>query len=204
MKFLLIATALIGLASSQCPSNDQYCAKCVGSVCGLCYAAFWNAQGSCSAVSTTVANCLSYAADGLCLVCAPNYYLDGSLKCQKIPIANCEVYANSTCVSCANGTLVANNSCAGNATCSVQNCNSCDSDNTCSYCKSGYGLDAVGNKCVSLKSAPVNCLVQGSAGCLACSFGFYDNNGTCTASGQYKSAALVMTSLVGLLAALFN
>ena len=196
VTFLMIATALA--QPQPCP-NDQLCAKCQNSVCAFCWHGFI-ANGTCAGNRLDVINCLSYSYDGFCQLCATGYYPNQVGQCIAITQANCAVYdLIQTCTSCNDTIRVNNGTCAStNAMCSTTNCQHCDSLDICRRCKPGYSLTSAG-LCVQAVNTADNCDLRTDSGCARCMYGYYDNNGSCVRSGNFKSASILTSVLAGLM-----
>ena len=123
---------------------------------------------------------------GVCLSCMENckicpnsascteplktyYYSAEKNKCLKIPLSNCIVGDNSTCVSCETGYTV-----NGNGTCSAcaYGCLECETEGLCESKSCGPELFWNGTDCAP---GVKNCLYGGNATtvCELCNFGFY-------------------------------
>ena len=199
---LITIVLLFALTKSQCPANDPLCAECNGSVCSLCWDAFISSNGTCVKPSTTRDRCRRYASSSACLTCQNGYYVDGNGNCVSIPINNCLTYSTlSGCLTCDNGIRLANNTCNTNTPCTTPNCNQCTEQNVCVQCQPSYYLSAA-NLCVASSNAVQNCDFRTENNtCARCAYGYYDNNGACSLTSSYKTAALLVSSVVGLIAA---
>lgn len=219
---LALFSFLIHASLSTCANGtDTLCRFCFGGVCGLCSAAFVNTNTSvCQRPTTTVDNCIAYLSDGVCSGCRDGYRTNGN-GCISIGLKNCAAVdpTDSTrCIYCNDGTLVnVNGTCDGATKCNINNCKYCSrngnsnstTDNTaqtCSVCNSGYvNFPSNGTTtCLAESGATNNCYLAGFningtvSGCATCDYGYYINNGSCSASQNVPYSA---ASILGVLAA---
>ena len=195
MKFL-IAVILAATVLAQCPDKDELCSKCSGKTCINCNASYLNIlTGACVKATTTVDNCMTYAANGFCMGCNKNYVAGIDGKCTKT--TNDCALSNILigCYSCGNNIKLVNAACSSANKCTDANCDTCQSDGVCLGCKSGYSLGA-DFKCTVVSPAIANCNSVMLNACTSCSYGYFDKNGTCTLSTAYKSAGKILMSAV--------
>ncbi len=202
MKSILLAF-VIGLAVSQCPSNDPYCGKCSGSVCQYCWDSYLTTTGTCARPTINIINCQSYASPSLCAACVDDYYIEANGSCSRIPDNNCASFIATTgCIACKNGVRVVNGTCNNANTCGTPNCNVCLESNICAKCNSGYVLSA-NNTCIQGAPAVANCMVATQLGCSLCQRGYYDMNGVCAQSGVTAPTSSAARMAVGLVFGFF-
>ena len=199
---LAIFAVIIGFVAAQCPNTDQYCARCVGPVCPVCYSSIFDGK-ACVVPSKTVDRCMVYnPIAGNCFACVTGYYLDASNKCVAITDNSCYVYSlTDKCIACKNSILAINGTCSDTTKkCSDANCSVCSNDNQCGVCKSGFIFD-IYKKCIPGKGIS-NCMDFGPTECNFCDYGYYYKDGVCVAA-SYKSSMILSGLVSFVIAALF-
>lgn len=153
----------------------------LGKSCVTCDTGFYLSGSACRAVTSQVANCITYASATSCGKCASGFFLLAGACVANPP--NCNVAVGATCLRCGNGYSFASVDKAselyrlqgawwmfqGNSipsttfTCTqVQpNCAIFLTPTTCRTCVSGYYLS--GSDCLQVTSPVTNCAVHDSA-----------------------------------------
>lgn len=162
------------------PHSPAYVAKCAEYIslgqCKYCETGYFPSatKNVCNPVTTTVANCAFYAADGVCGVCAAGSALNPSGAC----FAKCQQADLTRCTRCAvdyfwNGTACQ----AMNP--KIANCLEYSVMATCSLCAPGFRLTK-DNVCEQNLPVPdLTCSYSDLMRCNLCQQGYYVKNGEC-------------------------
>lgn len=149
--------------------NKKICVKCI-------FRAYLDINtGACKQVNPL---CNEYDASGNCLTCWPGYALsNGTCAVKVMPTPpNCnKIDNNGVCVLCSSDAYMdANKNCIQKDT----NCKSYTSDYSgCVNCYPGFIVDKATNKCTP--NPDPYCSANQGDKCIACSKGFYLDNGVC-------------------------
>lgn len=162
MKLILFIIASIQtIDNGSCPNGDLFCSQCsttTNTICESCAYAYVTG-GKCVKPTTTIANCDTYSANGVCTDCEKGYQL-GVNKCTLITIQNClAVDTGSNCIACKNGKKPsADGKSCSDTNCASTNCATCSvilSTEICFECSSGNALNVTTLACETQKTA--NC-----------------------------------------------
>lgn len=165
--------------------------------CITCNQGFYpNANGACTPVSQTIANCLTYDTATTCSRCASNSVLNvARTVCNQTAFSafvdpNCAqnfLLSAPACTQCAAGSFFVNGTCSScsNNTYSA-GCYSCDptNNNVCLLCRSGYYMNSLGG-CVANNPTPTPTPTPTPG-----------NNGTSSAAIRAAAAALALVTVV--------
>ena len=184
--FIKILILFLSLRLS-CPDQDEYCAKCINSVCEVCYYSYVH-RGICTQIEVRIENCLIYDENIECILCEEGYYLYHN-TCMTISNPDCHTSLNqNTCQTCKNSTIPTNGLCDSGIKCSVIGCLYCDDKDICHECEEGKYLDQANNFCFEITNSIKNCKEHTEFGCSICTEGYYWSNGECLFSGIQAKA----------------
>jgi hypothetical protein len=201
MKFSLLLTLVVALTSvASCPDDDANCLHCFASVCVRCANAFINQNGQCIVPLTTIPNCISYASNGVCEVCAFGFSVtNGACVAITSPAGCLSLDRNGACQYCGRGQLITINGCNNDNKCSDHNCALCTyrhGREVCGYCVSGYSvynnLDG-STKCIAQYPSLYNCRVaryDDTTQCAECHYGYAYTNGFCAPANATQNVNL--------------
>ena len=147
------------------------CAVCQtsdSSMCASCLPYYSLSNGTCTAYTCSIANCLFCLEENFCTVCGAGYYLNTDLSCQVI---------DQTILT----------SCSSNiAFCFVCATNVSSNTETCYRCMEGFEFSSNAGACIPQTNSIDNCKFQvtsltGLPACIVCTQGYFMNSwGTCS------------------------
>ena len=191
LKSLSLILFILGINNGQCPSSDELCQVCEGSVCNFCVYSQPDNQGVCQPPVKVIDGCYSYIKEGVCQECDEGYYQDTNGGCYKLTNKNAEhcfmsLISTSSCSHCKNSTLTTNGKCPSKRKCTDSNCEICSmwgSSESCNVCMPNFVL--IGPtyrmaKCVRSNEKLSGCYYSNSTSfCKDCDIGFYFSDNEC-------------------------